>query len=80
MHHHLRIRPDDDASSQCSTLTFYQSTYPSATAQVIDKQYSGGYTLYDSKAKKNVMKRKELLDEVKNLIAVKKIFKVLRVN
>ena len=47
---------------------------------MIDKQYSGGYTLYDSKAKKNVMKRKELLDEVKNLIAVKKIFKVLRVN
>jgi hypothetical protein len=31
----LEIRPDDDVSSQYSTLTFYHDSFPSATAKVI---------------------------------------------
>jgi hypothetical protein len=34
----LEIRPDDDVSSQYSTLTYYHDAFPSATAKVIDQR------------------------------------------
>lgn len=55
LHHHLRIRPADDVASQRSTLTFYQSSYPSATAQIVAKNYND--VLPDSKTRENFRKR-----------------------
>eukprot|EP00347_Sterkiella_histriomuscorum_P004556 403360013 len=99
-HHQLKIRPDDDVSSQHSTLTFYQSSFPNESAQVIAKRKINGSQIQHPSQFRNqhylqnlnasdssmhqrtssIKRKKEIIDEVKFLIASKKILSALKYN
>ena len=75
----MKIRPQDDVSSQHSTLTFYQSSFPKESAYIIAKNKA----VNEAPIKKNglpISKKKELIDEVKQLIARNKVLRCLEAN